>query len=82
ILDSVSEDSQNYGADQQPIDNLMERIALVMARGAAITRGRKLSDTEMENLIGELFALPDPTYTPSGRRIFTTLDENAITRLL
>lgn len=82
ILDSVSEDSINYGADQRPVDDIMKRIALVMARSAAITRGRKLSESEMENLIGQLFSLPDPTYTPSGQRIFTTLDEAAISRLL
>lgn len=82
ILDSVSEDSQTYGADQRPIDDIMERVALVMARGAAITRGRKLTDNEMENLINELFALPDPTFTPSGQRIFTTLDDASIARLL
>ncbi|MDE5843741.1 MAG: DNA mismatch repair endonuclease MutL, partial [Muribaculaceae bacterium] len=63
ILDSVSEDSHNYGADQQPVNDIMQRIALVMARGAAITRGRKLTDAEMENLIGQLFSLPAPTYT-------------------
>ncbi len=82
ILDSVSEDSLNYGADQRPADSILERIALVMARGSAITKGRKLTEEEMENLIGELFALPDPTYTPSGQKIFTTLDEIALFRLL
>lgn len=82
ILDSVSEDSQNYGADQQPVNNMMQRIAMAMARGAAITRGHKLTESEMEDLIGQLFALPDPTFTPSGQRIYTTLDESSIARLL
>lgn len=82
VLDSVSEDSASYGSDQRPTESMLERIALVMARGSAITKGRKLSEEEMENLIGELFALPDPAYTPSGQKIFITLDEIALFRLL
>lgn len=82
ILDSVSEDSVNYGTEQQPVESMLKRVALLMARGMAITRGRRLSDQEMESLVGELFALPDPTYTPSGNKIFTILDETSIFRLL
>lgn len=82
ILDSVTEDSPNFGLDQRPIASLLERVCLVMARSSAITRGVKLSNDEMESLIGELFALPDPTYTPNGNKIFSVLDESAISRLL
>ena len=82
VLDSVSEDSVDYGEDQQPADAMLSRVALAMARSAAITRGRRLSEEEMENLIGELFALPDPALTPTGRRIYTLLDEAAVSRLL
>lgn len=82
ILDSVTEDSPNYGLDQRPMASVLERICLVMARSAAITRGKHLTDIEMESLLGELFALPDPTYTPNGNRIYTILDEQAISRLL
>lgn len=82
VLDSVSEDSPDYGADQRPVESIMERVALAMARGEAITRGRRLSEEEMEHLIGELFALPDPALTPAGRRIYALLDEASITRLL
>lgn len=82
ILDSVSEDSANYGSDQRPADSMLQRVALLMARGAAITRGRRLTSEEMENLIGELFALPDPAYTPNGNKIYTILDESSLYRLL
>ncbi len=82
ILDSVSEDSAGYGSDQRPLDTIAARVALVMARSAAITRGRKLSVDEMEHLVAELFELPDPSYTPSGNRIFATLDESTFQRLL
>lgn len=82
ILDSVSEDSNNYGADQQPIESMRRKVAMAMARSSAITRGRRLSEEEMEELIGQLFALPDPAFTPSGRRIYALLDEATIARLL
>ncbi len=82
ILDSVSEGSVNYGSDQRPVESMLQRVALLMARGAAIRRGRRLTATEMENLVSELFALPDPTYTPSGQKIYTLLDESSIYRLL
>lgn len=82
ILDSVSEDSFNYGADQMPTESIRQRVALAMARSAAITGGRRLSEEEMEDLVGSLFALPDPTYTPTGHRIYTLLDETTIGRLL
>ncbi|MDE6271385.1 MAG: DNA mismatch repair endonuclease MutL [Muribaculaceae bacterium] len=82
ILDSVSEDSVNYGADQRPVESMLQRVALLMARGAAIRRGRRLTAPEMENLVSELFALPDPAYTPSGQKIYSILDESSIFRLL
>lgn len=82
ILESVREESPDYGVDGNPVDDIMQRMALVMARSAAITRGRKLSDTEMENLVGKLLSLQDPAFTPSGKRIFSLLDEDRIKSLL
>lgn len=82
ILDSVIEDSINYGTEQYPADKLKERIALLMARSGAVTRGRKLSSDEMEKLVAELFALPDPVFTPNGNRIYALLDESSVMRLL
>lgn len=82
ILDSVTEDSVNYGSDQQPVNRILERLALVMARSAAITRGHRLSTEEMELMVAELFALPDPAFTPNGNRIFAQLDEASLMRLL
>lgn len=82
ILESVREDSDSYGQDAAPIIDIVEKMALVMARSAAMTRGRKLSQTEMESLVGQLFALPDPSLTPSGKLIFTVLDEERLHSLL
>ncbi len=81
ILESVREDSDSYGTSN-PVDDIMERMALVMARSAAITRGRKLSSVEMENIVGQLMSLQDPSLTPTGKLIFTILDEDRLKNLL
>ena len=82
ILESVTEDSANYGSDQRPVESILERMVLIMARSAAITRGRRLTPEEMEHLVAELFALPDPSFTPNGNRIYARLDESSLMRLL
>lgn len=82
ILESVCEDSLQFGADTRPVDSMLERIALVMARGAAIKRGRRLSVEEMEQLVAQLFLIPDPAYTPSGAPVYTLLDDQSLARLL
>lgn len=82
ILESVSDESEAYGREGTFTGSMLERMALVMARSAAITRGRKLSTSEMEHLVSELFALPDPSYTPYGAPIYTIFDESRISKLL
>lgn len=74
ILDSVCEDGSNYGKEGRASSDILGRLALVMARSAAIQGGTKLSDSEMEHLVGELFSLPDPAYTPNGNPVFVVLD--------
>lgn len=82
ILDSVVDDSANYGKEGDVGRSLTNRVALVMARSAAIRRGQRLTVAEMESIIGSLFALPDPSLTPAGNPVFTILDETRIARLL
>lgn len=81
IIDAVSESSPNYGNDSPTINPTLEKIALIMARSAAIKGGQKLTNAEMEHLIGELFKLPNPQYTPNGNPIIRTIDDNQITAL-
>lgn len=78
MLDSISTDSVNYGSDGNVGSSLNERMALIMARSAAIRRGQHLSDTEMESIVSRLFALPEPSLTPDGNPVYTTFDEAAI----
>ncbi len=74
ILDFVCDGSVNYGSEASASSDMLSRLALVMARTSAIQRGRKLSGDEMEHLIGELFSLPDPAYTPNGNPVYCVLD--------
>lgn len=54
-----------------------ERVAISMARAAAIPYGLALTHTEMEELFDMLFACSLPTYSPSGRMVMNiiTLEE-------
>lgn len=82
ILDSVQEDSVNYGKDGAAEFSIQQRVALMMARSASIRRGVRLSADEMEHIISSLFSLPDPSLTPSGNPVFVTLDEKRISSML
>ena len=78
ILESVTEDGVNYGNEGNVAKSLPERLALVMARTSAIQRGRRLSSDEMEHIVGELFSLPSPAYTPNGNRVYCLLDDSRL----
>lgn len=74
ILDSIGEGGVNYGNESEPLGDISSKLALVLARGAAIQGGRKLTTDEMEHLVGELFSLSDPQYTPNGNPVYCLLD--------
>lgn len=82
ILDSIADDTANYGKEGDVGATLRERMALVMARSAAIRRGQRLSAAEMESVITSLFSLPSPSLTPDGHPVYTALDEHRISRML
>ena len=81
ILDSVSDDSVNYGNEGTPTDTMLQRVALVTARSTAITGGKKLSPAEMQHLVSRLFALPDTRFTPNGNPIVAVIDDRYIDTL-
>ena len=76
MVETVDDSGVNYGKEGAGTNDLIYRLALVMARGAAINYGRKLTEEEMEHIVGKLFSLQDPSYTPTGNKIFQTLDKN------
>lgn len=61
--------------------SLQEKIALSLARQAAIPVGQYLSQKEMDDLMGRLLALPTPNYTPDGKPVLKLFSENEIDKL-
>lgn len=83
IIDSVSVDSVSYGSEDSNVDvDLKKRMALIMARSAAIRKGQKLTLAEMEDIVSNLFSFPDPGLTPDGLPIFVNIDESKIEKWL
>ncbi|GAB4128524.1 MAG: DNA mismatch repair endonuclease MutL [Raineya sp.] len=80
ILESFLEQIKNSAhALQHPSH---EKIARIMAVRSAIKYGTKLSQTEIQTLIAQLFASSNPNYSPQGERIFQTLDMVSIGLML
>jgi len=62
-------------------EQLFGQMALTMARAAAIPVGQVLSQTEMSDLVAQLFASPSPNYTPDGHLIVSILPQDTIENL-
>ena len=61
-------------------DDIFTRLALSLAETAAIPVGQVLSGEEMERLIGDLFAIAAPNYTPDGKAVFTIITTEEISK--
>lgn len=59
-------------------DNIHRNMALTMARSSALVVGEVLSLVEMNALVDDLFATEMPNYTPDGKKIFVTFDDQMI----
>ncbi len=57
-----------------------QTIALTLAEDSAIRTGKSLTDIEITDLLNRLFALPEHTFTPDGRRVLTLLCDDEIER--
>lgn len=55
-----------------------ENLARSLSKRAALKKGQKLAIQEMETLVGQLFACPNPNYSPSGNKTFVKLDLTSI----
>ena len=61
---------------------LNSRLALTMARKAAIPYGEVLSNDDMDTLVNRLFACSDVNHTPDGKVILSILPQQDIERLM
>lgn len=62
-------------------EELHHRIALALARNAAIPSGQALSQAEMENLVASLFLSSSPNYGPDGKPIIAVLEHENIEKM-
>ncbi len=60
---------------------LKEKVALSMARAAAVGYGQQLTQSDMEQLVSDLFKLPAPNYTPDGKTIINIISIEDIAKL-
>lgn len=58
-----------------------QRVALAIANKAAIPRGKKLSEEEMEALVDQLFSCEDPFHDPLGKQTVRSLTVEEIRSL-
>ena len=84
VLESVSDESSHYGSEspEEAADSHRRTVALAMARSMAVKKGHLLTQEERIEMVADLFRLPDPSLTPTGRRIYALLDSTAIEKLL
>ena len=80
LVRNMVSDAAELGAAEGK--EIVETLALSMARSAAIPRGQVLSNEEMEHIINRLFACSNVNYTPDGKTILSILPQQEIERLL
>ena len=79
LLHDMVADAVSSAGDS--MDELNKALALSMARHVAIPQGQVLSNSEMENLVNELFACSNVNYTPDGKAILGILPQRDIEKL-
>lgn len=65
-----------------PTQDICHAVALELARNAAVAYGQVLTNSEMENIVNDLFACSNFNYTPDGKRVLTLLRQTEMERLL
>ena len=75
VIDSV----QNGGTSIS--DKVYDHLALTVARSAALHYGKELSQDEMDNLTAKLLSLPNPGYTPDGKKVIVIITDDQIDKM-
>ena len=75
MIELVESSGENIETD------VINKIALSMARSAAIKPGQILSQEEIEKLLSDLLKLSTPNFTPDGKTIIASIPETDIFKL-
>jgi len=75
MIDSVRDSGKSVKEDVQ------HRLALAMARHAALPVGEVLSKQKMEVLVADLFATDTPSFGPDGKTVLSILPQDYIDKL-
>lgn len=75
IIDAVADEDEDVEHSQ------WHKIALAMARAAAVKYGTPLSQPEIDTLLADLFKTSSPDYTPDGRLILRVIDLDQICKM-
>jgi DNA mismatch repair protein MutL len=81
LHDIVSDACDNLSLNNK-LSSLNSKIALALARKAAISYGEVLSNEEMDTLVNHLFACSDVNHTPDGKTILSILPQQDIEQLM
>ena len=79
LLNDIVENLKACAQDVE--EELMHRMALTLARNAAIPTGQVLTQQQMEALVDELFQQTVPNYTPDGKTIIIIYPHDGIERM-
>ncbi len=60
------------------LNQIEEKIALIIAEKSAVKSGQKLESATMQTLLQDLFQLPEPAWTLKGKKVFTTISSKQI----
>ncbi|MES2627465.1 MAG: DNA mismatch repair endonuclease MutL [Bacteroidota bacterium] len=78
FIEEMLEQLKHHRADTRL--GTKERLALSMARPAAIKSGKKMSQPEMEQLLHELFMCEVPHYTAKGKPVIVTFTREELAK--
>ena len=76
LLKSMLHNAVEAGCEVQ--DEIVDAIALSLARAAAIPANKTLSEEEMNYIVATLFASSSPNYAPDGKTILIVLSDNEL----
>ncbi|MFB6319235.1 DNA mismatch repair endonuclease MutL [Saccharicrinis sp. FJH54] len=76
LIETASEQGRSVKTD------MSEALARICAGTAAIQYGKKLSESEMQDMVDSLFACSMPNYSPDGKPILTILEDSELERHL